>query len=119
MISSYQPSTIAVNMNVSDGDTAVDETIPSNLGRKGYRIYDIPCGQKYYRRHQNGKWRLPATWRDRSAWQQCQVGMVSEEGHYGGGVDSGQHFTVQWGLIKDMYPRITRHIGYHHPQRQP
>ncbi len=102
MISSYQPSTIAVNMNDLPDGVTVDETITRQTwteGAIGYKSLISRAGKNVTVaiRMENGD--SPAAWRDRSPNDSnTEVGMVSEDGHaWLGGTDSGQQFTVLWG----------------------
>ena len=102
MISSYQPSTIAVNMNDLPDGVTVDETITRQTwteGAIGYKTLISRAGKNITVaiRMENGDY-PPLGAIVRHIASNTEVGMVSEEGHaWLGGVDSGQHFTVQWG----------------------
>lgn len=102
MISSYQPSTIAVNMNDLPDGVTVDETITRQTwteGAIGYKALISRAGKNITVaiRMENGDY-PPLGAIVRHIASNTEVGMVSEEGHaWLGGVDSGQHFTVQWG----------------------
>ena len=102
MISSYQPSTIAVNMNDLPDGVTVDETITRQTwteGAIGYKALISRAGKNITVaiRMENGDY-PPLGAIVLHIASNTEVGMVSEEGHaWLGGVDSGQHFTVQWG----------------------
>lgn len=102
MISSYQPSTIAVNMNDLPDGVTVDETITRQTwteGAIGYKSLVSRSGKNITVAitMENGDY-PPLGAIVRHIASNTEVGMVSEEGHaWLGGVDSGQHFTVQWG----------------------
>ena len=102
MISSYQPSTIAVNMNDLPDGVTVDETITRQTwteGAIGYKALISRAGKNITVtiRMENGDF-PPLGAIVRQIESNTEVGMVSEDGHaWLGGVDSRQQFTVQWG----------------------
>lgn len=102
MISSYQPSTIAVNMNDLPDGVTVDETITRQTwteGAIGYKSLVSRSGKNITVaiRMENGDF-PPLGAIVRQIENNAEVGMVSEDGHaWLGGVDSGQQFTVMWG----------------------
>lgn len=102
MISSYQPSTIAVNMNDLPDGVTVDESITRETwteGAIGYKSLVSRSGKNIniVIRLENGSYPpLGATIHQVN--NNANVGMVSEDGHaWLGGVNSGQQFAVQWG----------------------
>ncbi|WP_434661445.1 fimbria/pilus outer membrane usher protein [Klebsiella sp. MISC125] len=102
MISSYQPTTIAVNLDsLPDGVTVAENTLRETWteGAIGYKTLASRAGQdvNVLIRTADGKYPpLGAVIQDGDG--KTEIGMVSEEGHaWLSGVNGGQEFNVQWG----------------------
>lgn len=104
MISSYQPTTVAVNLDaLPDGVTVAENTLRETWteGAIGYKSLASRAGMDVNAiiRTAEGKY-PPLGAVVQSDDGQSSVGMVSEEGHvWLSGVNDGQHFRVQWGGI--------------------
>ncbi|ALR78102.1 fimbria/pilus outer membrane usher protein [[Enterobacter] lignolyticus] len=102
MISSYQPTTVTVNMDtLPDGVTVTDNTLREawTEGAIGYKALASRAGQDINAliRTADGKY-PPLGAVVRSDNGGMDVGMVSEEGHvWLSGVNGGQQFNLQWG----------------------
>ena len=102
MISSYQPTTIAVNLDsLPDGVTVAENTLRETWteGAIGYKTLASRAGQdvNVLIRTADGKYPpLGSVIQDDDG--KTEIGMVSEEGHaWLSGVNGGQEFNVQWG----------------------
>lgn len=121
MISSYQPTTIAVNMDdLPDGVTVSENTVRETWteGAIGYKALASRAGKEVNVLIRDNAGNVPplgAVVRHEET--NTDVGMVSEEGHaWLSGVAAGQHFIVQWGdrrcqiTLPDNLDNITQRL---------
>lgn len=102
LISSYQPSTVAVNMNdLPDGVTVAENVIKETWieGAIGYKSLASRSGKDVNIIIRDVSGHYPPLGADiQQNGSGISVGMVSEEGHaWLGGVAENQQFTVLWG----------------------
>ncbi|MFV0263047.1 MAG: fimbria/pilus outer membrane usher protein [Kluyvera sp.] len=105
MLSSYQPTTVAVNLDaLPDGVTVAENTLRETWteGAIGYKSLASRAGKDVNAiiRTADGKY-PPLGAVVQSIDGNIDVGMVSEEGHvWLSGVNDGQTFSVQWGNVR-------------------
>ncbi|EOT8214847.1 fimbria/pilus outer membrane usher protein [Escherichia albertii] len=118
MISSYQPTTIAVNMDdLPDGVTVSENTVRETWteGAIGYKSLASRAGKEInvIIRDQAGNTPpLGAVIRHKD--NQTEVGMVSEEGHaWISGINAGQQLIVLWGnnMCQITLPEVLENIS--------
>ncbi len=102
MISSYQPTTVAINMDdLPDGVTVSENTVRETWieGAIGYKALASRAGKDVNVLIRDSAGHVPPLGAVVSHKENdTEVGMVSEEGHaWLSGVDAGQQFIVRWG----------------------
>ncbi|HAG7355638.1 TPA: fimbrial biogenesis outer membrane usher protein [Escherichia coli] len=115
LISSYQPSTVAVNMNdLPDGVTVADNVIKETWieGAIGYKSLASRSGKDVNVIIRNASGQLPPLGADiRQEDSGISVGMVGEEGHaWLSGVAENQQFTVIWGDSQRCSIHLPEHM---------
>lgn len=115
LISSYQPSTVAVNMNdLPDGVTVAENVIKETWieGAIGYKSLASRSGKDVNVIIRNASGQFPPLGADiRQDDSGISVGMVGEEGHaWLSGVAENQKFTVVWGDSQHCSLHLPEHM---------
>lgn len=115
LISSYQPSTVAVNMNdLPDGVTVAENVIKETWieGAIGYKSLASRSGKDVNVIIRNASGQFPPLGADiRQDDSGISVGMVGEEGHaWLSGVAENQKFTVVWGDNQHCSLHLPEHM---------
>ncbi|EII9935690.1 fimbrial biogenesis outer membrane usher protein [Escherichia coli] len=114
-VSSYQPSTVAVNMNdLPDGVTVSENVVKETWteGAIGYKSLASRSGKdlNVIIRDANGQF-PPLGAEIRQYERAISIGMVGEEGHaWLSGVDENQQFTVLWGDNQSCTIHLPEHV---------